>query len=121
MATPTYRISGSQVSRENVPEEWLARARPELGVRVEHRDWPASLQALMALNRERVEQARLAAAPPSTPDEGVPEENLQALATYRTVNNKVLFGQNLCWVAGKHVKTGDAVILKREKGNLVSV
>ena len=35
MTTPTYRIRGSQVERENVPQEWLERVRPELGVQVE--------------------------------------------------------------------------------------
>ena len=42
MAIPTYRIRGPQVERENVPQEWLERVRPELGVR---REQP-SLQAL---------------------------------------------------------------------------
>ena len=42
MATPTYRIRGSQVERENVPQEWLERVRPELGISKEQ----PSLQAL---------------------------------------------------------------------------
>lgn len=45
MATPTYRIRGSQVERENVPQEWMERVRPELGVQVEQ----PSLQALRSV------------------------------------------------------------------------
>ena len=46
MPTPTYRIIGSNVQRENVPEEWLARARPQLGIDVQQEP---SLKALREL------------------------------------------------------------------------
>jgi uncharacterized protein YcbX len=37
------------------------------------------------------------------------KEPLKTLATYRTVNNKVMFGMNLLMESGSHVSLGDMI------------
>jgi hypothetical protein len=59
MPTPTYRIRGSQVERENVPQEWAARARPDFGI------YPASPAGGMQVGDPALAGLRQAAGEPS--------------------------------------------------------